>query len=79
LVKRLLLTLLALYSSICCAETYTITSWNLEWFPDHRPNAKAEDRAAHMAAAKAALGKIPTGIFCAQEVRDWESFDELVA
>ncbi len=78
MLKIALLTLLV-FCSICYqAETYSITTWNLEWFPGHKPIAKAAEKAAHMVAAKAALEQIPTDIFCGQEVSDWNAFTHLV-
>ena len=74
---------------ICCvllviqqgatAELVSISTWNLEWFPGHKPTSTQSERATHMTAAKDALSDSQTDILCLQEVRDWESVAELVS
>jgi hypothetical protein len=74
---------------ICCvllvlqqgatAGLVSISTWNLEWFPGHKPTSTQSERATHMTAAKNALSDSQTDILCLQEVRDWESVAELVS
>jgi len=61
------------------AETVSIVTWNLEWFPGKKPTSTPAARAIHMSEAKEALMEIAPAIFCAQEIRDWESFVELTS
>ena len=56
-----------------------VVSWNLEWFPGHRPTASAAEADEHMKQAQAALKEINPDIFIGIEVRDWASFNELVS
>jgi endonuclease/exonuclease/phosphatase family metal-dependent hydrolase len=60
-------------------DSISIVSWNLEWFPGREPGAAPEQRAAHMAAARAELPRINPDIFLGQEIRNWDSFSELCA
>jgi endonuclease/exonuclease/phosphatase family metal-dependent hydrolase len=61
------------------AELVTIVTWNLEWFPGHKPASTQAERAAHMTAAKNALRDNQADILCLQEVRDWDNVNELVS
>lgn len=65
--------------NIRAAEALKILSWNLEWFPGHRPTASAAEAEKHMKAAQIALRKINPDIFVGIEVRDWAAFQELVS
>jgi hypothetical protein len=62
-----------------CAETVTIATWNLEWFPGRKPVSSETERIVHMSAAKDALLDLHADILCLQEVRDWDSVAELVS
>ena len=55
-----------------------IVSWNLEWFPGHKPEATPEAGAQHMEIARAALVELKPDILLLEEIRDWESAAELV-
>ncbi len=56
-----------------------VVSWNLEWFPGHRPTASAAEADKHMKEAQDALKEMNPDIFIGIEVRDWASFHELVS
>lgn len=71
--------LLAATLPLHAALPLKVVTWNLEWFPGKRPTASANEAAAHMKDAKAALLKINPDIFVGVEVRDWDSFHELVS
>jgi endonuclease/exonuclease/phosphatase family metal-dependent hydrolase len=70
---------LALCRALAGAETVTIVTWNLNWFPGGSPTSSEAERLIHMSAAKDALIDRHTDILCLQEVRDWESVVELVS
>ncbi len=76
-----LLALAALFipASLHAAEPLKFVSWNLEWFPGHRPTASAAEADAHMKAAQEALKKINPDIFVGVEIHDWAAFHELVS
>ncbi len=61
------------------AETVSIVTWNLEWFPGKKPTSTQVERALHMSEAKDALLQIAPDILCAQEIRDVEVFTELTS
>jgi endonuclease/exonuclease/phosphatase family metal-dependent hydrolase len=48
-----------------------IVSWNLQWFPGHKPDATEEMAAEHMAAAQKAVAGLNPDILLLQEVRGW--------
>ena len=50
-----------------------IVSWNLQWFPGHKPNATDEAAAEHMAAAQKAVADLKPDIMLLQEVRGWDA------
>jgi endonuclease/exonuclease/phosphatase family metal-dependent hydrolase len=54
-----------------------IVAWNLEWFPGHKPEPTRDAEAQHMQAAKAALAELKPDVLLLEEVRDWESAQEL--
>jgi len=56
-----------------------VVTWNLEWFPGHRPTASVKDAEKHMKDAREALLKINPDVFIAIEVRDWAAFEQLVS
>ena len=62
--------LLALSRIPICAETVTIATWNLNWFPGGGPTSSELERTMHMSAAKDALLDLHVDILCLQEVRD---------
>ena len=66
-------------ASLQAAAPLKVVSWNLEWFPGHRPTASVAEADEHMKLAKDALKAINPDIFIAIEVRDWASFHELVS
>ncbi len=54
-----------------------VVNWNLEWFPGGKPDAKPEERAAQMDAAKKAIRELQPDILLVQEIRDWPGLAEL--
>jgi len=80
-VRLALLAIAALFITplLNAAEPLKFVSWNLEWFPGHRPTASAAEADAHMKAAQEALKKINPDIFVGVEIHDWAAFDELVS
>lgn len=71
--------LLAVSFATAHAAPLKVISWNLEWFPGHRPTASAKDADDHMKDAREALVKMNPDVFIAIEVRDWAAFEELVS
>lgn len=63
----------------CFGGRVSVVTWNLQWFPGQKPTSTALLRATQMSGAKDGLIKLSPDIFCAQEVRNWEAFDELVS
>ena len=47
-----------------------MVTWNIEWFPGHKPKFTHEEKAAHIAAVQDALAEIDPDILLLQEVRD---------
>ncbi len=80
-VRLALLAIAALFLTplLSAAAPLKFVSWNLEWFPGHRPTASAADADAHMKAAQEALKKINPDIFVGVEIHDWAAFDELIS
>lgn len=76
-----LFAVVALVSSavLHAAEPLKFVSWNIEWFPGHRPTASTEEADAHMKAAQAALKEINPDVFVGMEIHDWAAFHELVS
>jgi endonuclease/exonuclease/phosphatase family metal-dependent hydrolase len=60
-------------------EVVSIATWNLQWFPGGKPNSSPPERLKHMSAAKDALLSFSPDVLCLQEVRDWDSVQELVS
>ncbi|MCC7519744.1 MAG: endonuclease/exonuclease/phosphatase family protein [Verrucomicrobiae bacterium] len=54
-------------------------AWNLEWFPGRKPKATEAERSAHMAAAQSVLRALDPDIFLAEEIGDWNVFQQLVS
>lgn len=79
--RRLLVTLLPLLlvTALQAAAPLKVVSWNLEWFPGHRPTASAEEADKHMELARKALAEINPDIFIGVEIRDWAAFQQLVS
>ncbi len=75
--RIILILLIAL--QLAGAETVSIATWNLEWFPGKKPTSTSVDRTLHMSEAKEGLMQLNPDILCAQEIRDWESFIELTS
>ncbi|QTN31737.1 endonuclease/exonuclease/phosphatase family protein [Akkermansiaceae bacterium] len=61
------------------AEPVRALSWNIEWFPGGRPNAKQDEKDKQFAAVQAELEKLKPDILLAQEVSDEVAFEKLVA
>ena len=60
-------------------ETIRVVSWNLQWFPGHKPEATPEMAAEHMAAAKKVVAALRPDVLMLQEVRAWQGAAELCA
>jgi len=67
-----------LLTSSCLADQFSIVTWNLNWFPGKNPASNPAQRAFHMSEARDALLNIKPDILCLQEVRDYESVQQLV-
>jgi len=61
------------------AEIVRVATWNMEWFPGKNPTSSLSDRVIHMSEAKEALLDLDPDILCVQEIRDWQSFEELAS
>lgn len=61
------------------AEPINAMSWNIEWFPGGRPNAKQAEKDEQFAQVRTELAKLKPDILLAQEVSDEETFEKLVA
>jgi endonuclease/exonuclease/phosphatase family metal-dependent hydrolase len=59
-------------------STLSIISWNIEWFPGKRRFARGEEMAAHAALVREELKRLDPEVLLAQEMRDWQSFAQLV-
>ena len=73
------LALLVLATALQAAEPLKVISWNIEWFPGHRPTSSAAEADAHMKASQAALKELNPDVFIGLEIRDWSAFQELVS
>jgi endonuclease/exonuclease/phosphatase (EEP) superfamily protein YafD len=62
-----------------CAEPLKALTWNIEWFPGGRPDAKQAEIDKQFAAVQAELSKTKPDIFLAQEITDEGAFKKLVA
>lgn len=62
-----------------CAASASFVSWNMQWFPGTKPTSTPELRALQMSEAKEALISIQPDVFCAQEIRNWEVFEEVAS
>jgi len=76
--RRLTLSLL-FCGHVCWADSASIVTWNLEWFPGHKPTSTPSSRVLHMSAAKEALLGLSPDVLCVQEMRNWDSFAELTS
>ena len=54
-----------------------IITWNVEWYPGKFRKPTPEQEASHRQVVASSLAKMNPDIFLAQEIRDWESFNEL--
>ena len=66
-------------TSLHAAAPLKVVSWNLEWFPGHRPTASAAEADEHMKLAKDAIKALNPDVLIGIEVRDWAAFNELVS
>ena len=57
--------------------TVRIVSWNLQWFPGHKPDATDDVAAQHMAAAQKAVAALNPDVLLLQEVRGWDAAAKL--
>jgi len=72
------LIVLCFLSSNCLADQFRIVTWNLDWFPGKNPASNPAQRAIHMSEARDALLNLKPDFLCLQEVRDYESVQQLV-
>lgn len=70
---------LLLLAQASLAEQVTIITWNLQWFPGGGKTSTPVERIVHMSAAKEALMGMSPDVFCAQEIRNWQAFEELTS
>lgn len=61
------------------AEPINAMTWNIEWFPGGRPNAKQAEKDEQFAQVRTELAKLKPDILLAQEVSDEEAFEKLVS
>ena len=59
------------------ASSVRIVSWNLQWFPGHKPSATDAMAAAHMEAARKAVAELKPDVLLLQEVRNWDAAAKL--
>src|SRR5438128_1705492 len=59
------------------AQKIRIVSWNLDWFPGKKPEPTAGEAKIHMEAAQRALKELKPDILLLQEMRDWQSAEQL--
>ena len=71
MIPRLFLLLCLLLPLGAGAAEFRVVTWNIEWFPGHKPKSTPGEKAAHIAAAQNALAEIDPDILFLQEVRDW--------
>lgn len=57
--------------------TLRVVSWNLQWFPGHKPETTPEIAAGHMAAAQKAIVELKPDVLLLQEVKGWQGAAEL--
>lgn len=74
LIVQLLLLLLMFQAG---AAPLKVVSWNMEWFPGHRPTASQAEADAHMKGCQDALKAMNPDIFIGVEVNDWNAFREV--
>ena len=54
-----------------------VVSWNLQWFPGHKPETTPEAAAKHMADAQKVVAALKPSVLLLQEVRTWQAAAEL--
>lgn len=59
------------------AGVVRIVSWNLQWFPGHKPNATEAVAAEHMAAAQTAVAGLEPDVVLLQEMQGWNAAAKL--
>ena len=67
-----------LFASNCAADEFRIVTWNLDWFPGKNPASNPAQRVLHMSEARDALLNLKPDILCLQEVRDYDSVQQLI-
>ncbi len=58
-------------------DTWTLVTWNIEWFPGRFRYARGERLTQHMAVVQEELKRMDPDIFVAQEMRGWQAFADL--
>ena len=70
--------LIALLSLTARAETLSVATWNIEWFPGRSVNdATPDEEAAQLESARAVIRQLKPDILIAQELRLWDAFARL--
>lgn len=59
------------------AGSIRVVSWNLQWFPGHKPATTPEIAGKHMAEARKVVSALKPDILMLQEVRSWQAAAEL--
>lgn len=54
-----------------------VVSWNLQWFPGHKPETTPEVAAKHMADVQKVVAALKPDVLLLQEVRTWQAAAEL--
>ena len=72
------LVFLWLLTSSCLADQFRIVTWNLDWFPGKTPAPNPAQRVVHMSEAREGLLDLEPDLLCLQEVRDYESVQQLI-
>jgi endonuclease/exonuclease/phosphatase family metal-dependent hydrolase len=78
--RRFALALLLWVAGSVALWAQTVVTWNIEWYPgrtSREPKPAAE--LSQIAACRETLTQLNPDIFIAQEMRDWQSFADLVS
>src|SRR5436309_797124 len=54
-------------------HSFTVTFWNIQWFPGRRPNATHGEEQRQVAEVHREIGHFPSDVIAMEEVRDWNA------